>query len=101
MQVGGFEPVAVDDAEAAHAGAGEVLQHRHAEATGADHQHRGGAQPRLSGGADFAQRDLARVVRRRVPRAPVRVVAMIVVVLMLVLGGLQRIARSSPSRSRR
>ena len=48
MQVRWLEPVAVDDAEPADAGAGEVLQHRHAESTGADHQHGGGAQPRLA-----------------------------------------------------
>ena len=65
MQVGGFEPVAVDDAEPADAGAGEILQHRHAESAGADHQHRGGAQARLALRPDLAQRDLARVVRRR------------------------------------
>ena len=64
MQVRGLEPVAVDDAEPADAGAGEVLQHRHTQSARADHQHRGGAQPRLACGADFAQRDLARVVRR-------------------------------------
>ena len=75
MQVGRFEPVAVDDAEAADAGAGEVLQHRHAEAAGADHQHGCGAQSRLACGADFAQRDLARVVRRG--RACVRVVVLV------------------------
>ena len=69
MQVRGFEPVAIDDAEPADAGAREVLQHRHAEAAGADHQHRGGAQARLARGAHFAQRDLARVVRRRRRRA--------------------------------
>ena len=48
MQVGGFEPVAVDDADAADAGAGEILQHRNAEAARADHEHRGGAQSRLA-----------------------------------------------------
>ena len=50
MQVGGFEPVTVDDAETAHACAGEVLQHRNAQAAGADHQHRGGSQARLARG---------------------------------------------------
>ena len=64
MQVGGFEPVGVDDADAADAGAGEVLQHRNAEAARAHHEHGGGAQSRLALRPDFAQRDLARVVRR-------------------------------------
>ena len=62
MQVRRLEPVAIDDADAADAGAGEVLQHRHTETAGADHEHRGGAQPRLALRADFTQRDLARVV---------------------------------------
>ena len=64
MQVRWLEPVGVDDAEPADARAGEILQHRHAEATGADDQHGSGAQSRLALGSDFAQRDLARVVRR-------------------------------------
>ncbi len=64
MQVGRLEPVGVDDAQAADAGAGEVLQHRNAEASRAHHEHGGGAQSSLALGADFTQRDLARVVRR-------------------------------------
>ncbi len=48
MQVRGLEPVAIDDAESADAGAREVLQHRHAESAGADHQHRGRAQSCLA-----------------------------------------------------
>ena len=96
MQVGRLEPVGVDDAEPADAGAGEVLQHRHAEAAGAHHQHGGGAQARLALRPDFAQRDLARVVRRGR-------VHMGCCVLMLVCRARRasRNARSSPSPSRR
>jgi len=65
MQVRRLEPVGIDDAEAPDAGPGEILKHGNAKASRADHQHGGGAQPRLAFGADFAQRDLARVVRCR------------------------------------
>ncbi len=50
------------------AGRGEVLQHRHAEAAGADDEHRACAQTLLSRGADFRQRDLPREIRCRVRR---------------------------------
>jgi hypothetical protein len=55
MQVGGFEPVTVDDTETTHTCAGQVLQHRNTESTGAHHQHRGGPQARLALWPHFAQ----------------------------------------------
>ena len=63
MQVGRFEAVGIDDAEAADTGTGEVLQHGNAEATRAHHQYGRGTEARLALGPDFTQRDLARVVR--------------------------------------
>jgi hypothetical protein len=39
MEVRRIEPVGVDDAQAADPGAGEVLQHRNAEASRAHHEH--------------------------------------------------------------
>jgi hypothetical protein len=64
MQVGGFEPVTIDDTETPHTCAGQVLQHRNTKSTGAHHQHGGGSQARLALWPHFAQGDLARVVRR-------------------------------------
>ena len=39
VKVGLLDHVVIDDREAAHAGAGEILQHRTAETAGADDQH--------------------------------------------------------------
>ena len=39
LQVGQRHRIVVDDAERADAGRGKILQHRRAEAAGADHQH--------------------------------------------------------------
>ena len=61
MEVGLLDRVVIDDGEAADAGAGQILQHRTAEAAGADDQDRRGSEPRLAGGADFGQHDLAGV----------------------------------------
>ena len=94
MQVRRLEPVAVDDAEAADAGAREILQHRNAETAGADDQHGRRAQARLARGADFAQRDLARVVRRSGGGACV-----IVLVRMVVLVRRARARRGAAQRS--
>src|SRR4051812_38203485 len=62
MQVGRFELVAVDHADAADASAGQVLKDRDAEAAAADYQHSAAAQPGLACRADFLECDLARVV---------------------------------------
>ena len=108
MQVRWLEPIGVDDAEPAHARAGQVLQHRHAKPAGAHHQHRGAAQPGLAFRAHFTQRDLARVVRRR-DRARFMVVFVIVTIVHVrdgdgvfpVMRWVEpRTARSSPSPNR-
>ena len=44
LQVGELDHVVVDDAEAADAGGGEVVEDRRAEPAGADHQHGAVAQ---------------------------------------------------------
>ncbi len=65
MQVRGFQPVAIDNADPADAGAGQVAEHRYAQAAGPDHQDARGTQLRLALRADFLQRLLARVVGGR------------------------------------
>ena len=61
LQVGQRDGVVVDDAERADAGRREILQHRRAKATGADHQHACALQLLLPGAADFRQHDVARI----------------------------------------
>ena len=67
LQVGELDDVVVDDADAADAGGGEVVQHRRAQPAGADDQHRAGAQLLLAALADLLEDELA-VVALRAPR---------------------------------
>ena len=69
VQIARLERIAIDDAEAADAGSGEVLQHRHAEAARADHEHPAALEPGLTLGADFPQEHLSRIIGPHVSRA--------------------------------
>ena len=100
MQVRGLEPVGIDDAEPSDASAGEVLQHGNAEAPAPTTSTDARAQSRLAFGADFAQRDLARVVRCG-PASCEMQCACSCSMLVRVRGRQRRISRSSPSRNRR
>ena len=79
MQVGRLEPIGIDEAQSADAGAGQVADDRHAQPPATDHQHAAGAQLRLSGGADFLERHLPGVVGDG--SVPVRVCVIVVLVL--------------------
>ena len=61
MEVGFLDPVMVDDGKPADARAGQVLQHRATQPTGADHDDGRGGEPRLAGRADLGKHHLAGV----------------------------------------
>ena len=61
LQVRQRHDVIVDNAQRADAGGGKIEQHRRTETAGADHQHARRLQLRLSGAADLAQHDVARI----------------------------------------
>ena len=55
LQVTGIHHVEIEQAQGAHAGGGQVLQHRAAQPAAAHHQHAGRFQLVLAGRADFGQ----------------------------------------------
>ena len=61
LQVRQRHRVVVDHAERADAGGRQIHQHRRAEPARADHQHARALERRLTGPADLAQHDVARV----------------------------------------
>ena len=63
MQVAGIERVAIDDPERANARTRQIRQHRHTESTRTDDEYARRTQLCLTGRSDFAQSDLARIVR--------------------------------------
>jgi hypothetical protein len=108
VEVGGFEFVAIDHADFADAGAGEVLEYGDAKAAAADDEYAAVAQFRLAFVADFFQRDLSRVVGagfgalcrlrfylrwRGLPRG-----AVVVVVIVMVLMRVAPAVRVGPTR---
>ena len=60
LQVGQFDPVAVEQAERADAGGRQVQRGRRAEAPGTDHQHARRLQALLAGSADLTEGEVAR-----------------------------------------
>ena len=61
MQIGKRDAVVVDDPERPDAGSGQILQRGRAQAAGADDQSPRRLEPVLTGAADAAQHDLARI----------------------------------------
>jgi hypothetical protein len=65
MEVGSLELVAVDHADFADAGAGEILEYGDAQAAAADYQYSAGAESGLASFAYFLEGYLAGVVGLR------------------------------------
>src|SRR3546814_12897072 len=61
LKIGQRSVVVVDDRQTADARRREILDHRRAYATRADHRHARFQQPRLSRATDFLQDDVARI----------------------------------------
>ncbi len=61
LQIGQLDRVVVDEPDRADARRRQIQRQRAAEPAGADHQHAGRAQPRLSDAADLGQQDVPRV----------------------------------------
>ena len=61
LQVAGIHGIEIEQAQGAHAGGGQVLQHRAAQPAAAYYQHAGSFQPELAGQADFGQQQVAAV----------------------------------------
>ncbi len=61
VQVAALHHVGIDNAERAHAGGGQVLQHRAAQPARAHHQHPGRFQPLLPGLPNFGKLQVAAV----------------------------------------
>ena len=64
MEVGHLDSIVIDDRDAPHAGAHQILQHRTAETARTDDEHRSDGEFRLTGRSDLAQDRLARVAAR-------------------------------------
>src|SRR5664280_448609 len=66
LQVGEVDAVAVDERDAADAGAAKIERDRRAEPAGADDEHTGREQPALAVDADVVEQDVARVAQQGV-----------------------------------